>query len=249
MFPIQYLVILKIVTYLYSKVYSTTNQEFKMTITYLLYDGITALDVVGSYEFLSRVPNTKIKFASQYKGLIKTDAGILTLFAEYSLDEITKTDVLIVPGATISFLEMVQSKQVLNWIKAIHEKTTYTVAISSGSVILGAAGLLAQRNVTSHWYAKRFLESYDVVLSNKRFVQDGKIITTEGVTASLDLGLFLSEKLSSPEMAQAIQLILEYEPKPHTTKGFRSEVSIEITEMAKRKIKDMAFKNSAESII
>lgn len=220
-----------------------------MNITYLLYDGITALDVVGSYEFLSRVPNVKIRFAALYKGPIKTDAGLLTLQADYSIDEITKTDVLIVPGATISFLEMVQSKQVLNWIKNIHEKTTYTVSISSGAVILGAAGLLKERNVTSHWYAKRFLESYDVILSNERFVQDGKIITSAGVTASLDLGLFLSEKLSTPEIAQSIQLILEYEPKPHTDKGFKSKANGDIAELAKRKIKDMAFKNSAESII
>lgn len=220
-----------------------------MNITYLLYDGITALDVVGSYEFLSRVPNTKIKFAALYKGAIKTDAGMLTLQADFSLDEITKTDVLIVPGATISFLEMVQNKQVLNWIKSIHEKTIYTVSISSGAVILGAAGLLKDRNVTSHWYAKRFLESYDVVLSEERIVQDGKIITTEGVTASLDLGLYLAEKLSTPEIAQSIQLILEYSPKPHINKGYNSEADFLITEMAKRKIKDMAFKNSAESII
>lgn len=220
-----------------------------MNITYLLYDGITALDVVGSYEFLSRVPNAKIKFVGIYKGAIKTDAGVLTLEAAYSLEEISKTDVLIVPGSTISFLEIVQNKKVLNWIKSIHEKTIYTVSISSGAVILGAAGLLKERNVTSHWYAKRFLESYNVFLSDDRIVQDGKIITTGGVTASLDLGLYLSEKLSTAEIAHCIQLIIEYEPMPHTQKGFRSIADNITLEAAKRKIKDMAFKNNAESII
>lgn len=220
-----------------------------MKITYLLYDGITALDVVGSYEFLCRVPQAKIQFVGIYKGEIKTDTAALRLHTDFVLDDIKSTDVLIIPGATISFLEVIQNKNVLQWIRNIHETTRYTTSISSGSIILAAAGLLDKKTATSHWYSKRFLESYDVRISNKRYVQDGKIITSAGVTAGMDLALHLCEMLSDAETAHAIQLILEYEPEPHITAGFMKNADIKTIERAKRKIKDDAFRNSASSII
>ncbi len=220
-----------------------------MKITYLLYDGITALDVVGSYEFLSRLPQAKIQFAGTHKGEVKTDSTILRLHTDFTIDEITSTDILIIPGATISFLEVIQNKKLLQWIRNIHESTRYTTSISSGSIILAAAGILDKKIATSHWYSKRFLESYDVTISNKRYVQDGKIITSAGVTAGMDLSLHLCEILSDAETAHAIQLILEYEPEPHITAGFMKNADKKTIERAKRKIKDDAFRNSASSII
>lgn len=220
-----------------------------MKITYLMYDGITALDVVGSYEFLCRLPQAKIQFVGVYKGVIKTDTHALKLNSDFILDEIKETDVLIIPGATISFLEVIQNKNILQWIRKIHETTKYTVSISSGSVILAAAGLLEHKNASSHWYSKRFLESYDVKISNKRYVQDGKIITSSGVTAGIDLALHLCELLSDAETAHVIQLVMEYDPEPPFEDGFMKNASQKTIEKAKRKIKDDAFRNSASSII
>ncbi len=220
-----------------------------MNITFFIYDGCTALDVVGPNEILSRMPDVKIQLAALWKGEIQTDSTFLRLHATHKISEIDKTDVLIIPGSTVTFLEILQNKTVLSWIKGLYPKVKFMCSVSSGSIILAAAGILEGKKATSHWYSLRFLADYGVRIVEDRYVKDDNIITAAGSTAGLDMALYLAAVLSGSETAKAIQLMLEYEAQPPFNAGNLEKASKDTMILAKKKLKEDALRSGILTLI
>ena len=214
-----------------------------MEIIIYIYNGLTALDAIGPYEVLSRLPKAKVKFVGEQKGVIVTDTHFLKLVAEYDITEISHADILLIPGSTVGFIREAKKKPVLSWIKALHEKTTWTTTVCSGSIILAAAGLLKGLEATSHWGAIHLLKQYGVEPVAKRFIQEGKIITAQGVSAGIDMALYLVSQMLGTEKAKAYQLAIEYFPEPPFESGTAETADSKTLAIAKKIMQEDAFKD------
>ena len=184
-----------------------------MDVAILLFDAITPLDAIGPFEVLGRLPGSKIKMVGKEKGAVRTVGGSLSLNADYAISEIERADVLLVPGG-FGADAVATDPDICDWVKRIHETTTWTTAVCTGSLILGSAGLLNGVRATSHWRAVDFLKSYGALPVRERIVFDGKIATSAGVSAGIDMALALAAKIAGQEIAEAIQLGMEYAPQP-----------------------------------
>lgn len=184
-----------------------------MQIAILLYDRFTALDAVGPYEVLSRLPGAKVTFVAEHAGLVTTDTRQLSLNADAALGEVERPDIVVVPGGP-GQAALMQDGPVHEWLRAAHEQSTWTTSVCTGSLILAAAGLLEEKRATSNWQALEQLGELGVDVVEQRVVFDGKLATSAGVTAGLDMALALAAKVAGEQVAQAIQLGIEYDPEP-----------------------------------
>ncbi|PFJ61443.1 DJ-1/PfpI family protein [Bacillus thuringiensis] len=186
-----------------------------MEIVIMLYDGITALDAIGPYEVFAAESNNNIKFVAKTKGLIKLDSKMGYLHADYNFNEITSADILIIPECRPpNFTQLMKDEETLNWILQIHKTTKWTTTVCTGSLILGATGLLNGVNATSHWSCFNLLRSLGAIPTEERFVRHEKIITAAGVSAGIDMALQLIAWEFGDEKSKAVQLMLEYDPQP-----------------------------------
>jgi len=183
------------------------------TIAFLFYEGMTSLDAIGPHTVLAHVPNVEVKHVAHKAGLIKTDAMQLTLMAEYSIEDISQADVLVIPGGR-NATTLKEYPEVLEWIRIIHQTTMWTTSVCTGSLILGAAGLLQGLPATSHWAVMERLKKWGAIPTSQRVVESGKIITAAGVSAGIDMGLTLAAKMAGEAVAKRIQLGIEYDPQP-----------------------------------
>ena len=183
-----------------------------MNICILLFDRFTFLDVVGPYEVLARMPDAKTFFCARAKGLYRDSYGA-GMPAEFSLDEIKSADILLIPGG-YGVDDVLGDKVVLGWIKDIDITTRWTISVCSGSIILAAAGVVNTRRITTHWRRKEQLKKYNVKVVNERYVQDGKYLTSAGVSAGIDMALYLVSQIGGEELAKKIQVGIEYDPLP-----------------------------------
>lgn len=183
----------------------------------LLYEGMTCLDAMGPYEVLASLPGNEILFVADRAGEIRPDTRALGLVADRSIDDVDAADVLVVPGGNEQGVR--ESERHLAWVRKIHETTTWTTSVCTGSLILAAAGLLQGRRATTHWYRHDVLKSLGADPTLERVVEDGKIITAAGVSAGIDMALRLVQKLAGDDVAQAIQLGIEYDPQPPFDSG------------------------------
>ena len=205
-----------------------------MEIVIFLYKGFTALDAIGPYEVVSRLPNAKVKFAAKQKGIIESEYPSLKLVAEYALSEIKQTDILLVPGSTQAFLGVSKDKEVLNEIRRIDATTQWTTSVCSGSVILAATGLLNGVPATSHWGALKRLEELGAQPVKERYVRHGKFVTGAGVSAGIDMALYLTTLLEGESYAQMVQLVVEYYPNPPLATKELGAVPTTVVENAKQ---------------
>ncbi|MEV6006009.1 DJ-1/PfpI family protein [Streptomyces sp. NPDC051976] len=189
-----------------------------MQIAILLYDGFTALDAVGPYEILSRIPGAEVVFTAARPGPVRTDMTSLALTADAALGEVTAPDLLLVPGGP-GTADVLADRSTLDWIRRVDETTTWTTSVCSGSLLLAAAGLLTGRRATSHWICLDDLPALGAVPTPERVVLDGKYATAAGVSAGIDLALHLTGRLAGDETAEAIQLVVEYDPQPPYSTG------------------------------
>ena len=201
-----------------------------MDIAILLFDGFTALDAVGPYETLSRIPGATVTFVAAEAGVRRTDVGSLGLVADRRFDELTEPDILVVPGGPGTDLP-IGHEPTLEWIRHAHAHTQWTTSVCTGSLILAAAGVLAGKEATSHWQALETLEAMGARPRNQRIVVDGKIMTAAGVSAGIDMGLTLAARLAGDEVAQAIQLGIEYDPEPPFDSGSPDKAPAAIVEL------------------
>ncbi|WNM31595.1 DJ-1/PfpI family protein [Streptomyces sp. Li-HN-5-11] len=184
-----------------------------MQIAVVLYDRFTALDAVGPYEVLSRIPGAETVFVAEHTGPVRTDTGALGMVADRSLTEVTRPDVLVVPGGP-GQSDLMEHEPLLNWLRAVDATSTWTASVCTGSLLLAAAGLLEGRRATSHWLALDQLTAYGARPTGERVVVDGKYVTGAGVSAGIDMGLTLLGRIGGDDLAQTIQLTTEYDPQP-----------------------------------
>jgi transcriptional regulator GlxA family with amidase domain len=201
-----------------------------MQIAILLYDKLTALDAIGPYEVLSRLPGAELAFVGAQAGEVRTDNGMLTLVAERSIADVPAPEIVLVPGGPGEVAARAGG-EVLDWLRSAHETTAWTTSVCTGSLILGAAGLLEGKRATSHWLALDALRSLGAHAVSERVVFDGKIATAAGVSAGIDMALALVAKIAGAQVAQAIQLGIEYDPQPPFDAGSPQKAPAEIVEM------------------
>jgi putative intracellular protease/amidase len=184
-----------------------------MQIAILLYDRFTVLDAIGPYQVLSGMPDAEVVFVAEHPGPIRDQVGSLVLSAPAGLADVPRPDIVVVPGGPGQNDQM-QDGPVHEWLRAADQASTWTTSVCTGSLILAAAGLLAGRRATSHWTALDELGSLGVTPASERVVFDGKYVTAAGVSAGIDMGLTLAGRVAGDETAQAIQLMIEYDPQP-----------------------------------
>jgi transcriptional regulator GlxA family with amidase domain len=179
----------------------------------LIYDGLTALDAIGPYEVLRSVPGWEVEFVAKARGEIRTDSGSLGLSADRSLAEVEQTDIVLVPGGKGN-RPLLEDEEVLAWLRRLDQGSTWTTSVCTGSLLLGAAGLLEGRRATGHWLFLEQLREYGAEPVRGRYVEDGKLITAAGVSAGIDMALYLVGREAGPAVAQSVQLGIEYDPEP-----------------------------------
>ena len=199
-----------------------------LKIAILLFDNFTALDVVGPYEVLSKIPNAKIFMIAEKPGLYK-DVKELQILAGYALIDLEDPDILIIPGG-FGIDSLLNNQNIIQWIQHAHASSIYTVSVCSGSLLLGAAGIIKDCKATTHWNRKEQLAKYDVIIQNERYVKDEKILTSAGVSAGIDMSLYLLSLLVNETFAKAVQLGMEYDPKPPFDAGSPEKAPKEIVE-------------------
>lgn len=203
-----------------------------MKIVIFIFDNYTALDIVGPYEVLNKLADSEIYLAGIEKKEYSDKYG-LKISADYSINQVKEADVLLVPGGPgIDYL--LKNKEVLAWIRKIDITTKWTVSVCSGSLLLAQAGILDGKNCTTHWRRKNQLRNYNVTVKNERYIQDGKIITSAGVSAGIDMALYLVSKIAGDEMAKMFQLAIEYDPKPPFDCGSPEKASKSMLDEFKR---------------
>ncbi|WP_134149396.1 DJ-1/PfpI family protein [Mycobacteroides salmoniphilum] len=211
-----------------------------MQIAILAYPGMTALDAIGPYEMLRGLPDAELRFVWHEPGPIVTDSGVLVLGATHSFEETAAPDVVLVGGSTPATMSTAADEGVLNWLRRAHQTTTWTASVCSGSLILGAAGILRGKDATCHWAGQRVLSTFGAnPQRDKRIVRDGKVITAAGVSAGLDLGLWLVGEIAGRPRAEATQLCIEYDPQPPFDTGHMSKASARNKADAARMMKGM----------
>ena len=191
------------------------HRDSGLKISILLFENLTALDAIGPYESISRVPGTKISFVGLRPGYVRTHEGSLGLKVDHSIKDIHGSDLLLIPGGPIEAVEaVVLNNEILDWVRLEHQLSLWTCSVCTGSLILGAAGLIQGKQVSTHWRARDKLADFGAKYSERRISKDGKIITSAGVSAGIDMGLELCELIANRDVAQAIQLAIEYDPRP-----------------------------------
>jgi putative intracellular protease/amidase len=191
-----------------------------MQIAAVLFDRLTALDIIGPYEVLQRLPDAVVTFVGHRKGEVRTENGFLGLTVDATFDEIPHPDVVVVPGG-IGTRALLDDDTVLTWLRQAHETSRYTTSVCTGSLILGAAGLLQGLNATTYWAVLEDLRRFGAEPTSERVVEhlDRRIITAAGVSSGIDMALRLSQLLVDETAARAMQLMIEYDPQPPFDSG------------------------------
>ena len=215
-----------------------------MKIVILLYKGFTALDVVGAYEILCRLPGAEVTFVAKVKGNVVSEYASMQMVANSSLSDIKEADILLVPGSTFAFTQVAQDKELLQQIRRIDAGTKWTVSVCTGAVILGAAGLLADKKATTHWAAMDSLKQFGARQSSERYVRDGKLVTAAGVSAGMDMALYLAGIIAGEEYARMLQLVTEYFPEPPFHTEQIPNVAMQVEEDARSFLKSEMLKMS-----
>jgi putative intracellular protease/amidase len=198
-----------------------------MQIAFVLYDGLTGLDIVGPYDVLRQLPGAEPVFAAERAGPVRDDSGRLALVADRALGEVPAPDILVVPGG-FGTRGLLEHEPLLGWLRRAHEASAWTVSVCTGSLLLAAAGLLEGAPATTHWAARDLLASLGARPVAGRVVRHGKIITAAGVSAGIDMALELAGWVAGEPVAQAIQLGIEYDPRPPFDAGSVDKAPAEI---------------------
>jgi transcriptional regulator GlxA family with amidase domain len=213
--------------------------EKKLQVARLLYDGMTALDAIGPYEVLQAPTlGTDVRFVAREKGVKRTDFGRLRLTADYSIDETTSPDILVVPGTP--FPQAVMGDQlVLEWIAQVHRTTKWTTSVCTGALGLAAAGVLQGLKATTHWLALDVLKQFGAIPTKERVVREGKVFTAAGVSSGIDMALTLVGEEFGVEAAQLTQLLIEYDPQPPFDAGSPDKAPLPIVTAAREKFRKL----------
>ncbi len=204
-----------------------------MDIAIPIFDRITALDAVGPYEVLSRLPGASVRFLAASPGPYRTENGFLALTADAALESVPNPEVIVVPGG-YGTRALMEDEAILGWLRAAHETSTWTTSVCTGSLLLAAARLLEGLEATSHWMTLDVLARYGARPVSRRVVEQGKVITAAGVSSGIDMALTLAARIAGEDVAQAIQLGIEYDPQPPFDAGAVDRAPAAVVEMVRR---------------
>jgi putative intracellular protease/amidase len=199
-----------------------------------IFDGLTALDAIGPYEVLSRLPDARVRFLAAEPGAKRTENGMLALTADGALDDLKTPEVIVMPGG-YGTRSLMRDEHMLDWVRAAHATSEWTTSVCTGSLVLGAAGILDGLEATTHWAFMDTLGRLGAVPVNRRVVEQGKVITAAGVSSGIDMALTLAARIAGEDMARAIQLAIEYDPEPPFDGGSIEKASPEIVELARER--------------
>ena len=193
----------------------TTSTFAPIDIVIPIFDRLTALDAIGPYETLQRLPGATVTFIASRTGEHRTENGFLGIMADGIYADKPNPDVIVIPGG-VGTRAAVHDEELLAWVRSAHTGTTFTTSVCTGSLVLGAAGLLDGLTATTHWSAYNALEKLGAIATSDRVVEhlDQRIITAAGVSSGIDMALRLSELLVDDVAAKAMQLMIEYDPQP-----------------------------------
>jgi len=200
-----------------------------MNIAIVLYDRFTVLDAIGPYQVLSGLPDAEVVFAAEQAGPVADEKGSLLLTATAAFTDVPRPDVIVVPGGP-GQRDQMQNGPLHEWLRSADQSTVWTTSVCTGSLILAAAGLLTGRRATSHWLALDELGPLGATAVSERVVFDGKYVTAAGVSAGIDMALTLAGRIAGDDVAQAIQLMIEYDPHPPYDAGSPDRAPAEIVD-------------------
>ena len=209
-----------------------------MRIVIFLYDGMTALDAIGPYDVLRQLPGAEVVFVGDTAGIKRTEAQPLGLVADRAFADVTRADILVVPGG-LGQERVMREPATLAWIRRIHDTTTWTTSVCTGSLILAAAGLLRGLRATTHWAVLDELREFGATPVSERVVEQGKIITAAGVSAGIDMALRLVARIAGDDVARGIQLGIEYDPAPPFDTGSPQKAPAYIVDLVRQTLEQM----------
>jgi transcriptional regulator GlxA family with amidase domain len=204
------------------------GEDRLVQIAILLFDQLAVQDAIGPFEVMRCVPSWEVSFVGSQPGEVRAEGG-LGLTVDRTLEQVGEPDLVLVPGGRGSD-RLLDDETVLSWLREVDKQTRWTTSVCTGSLVLGAAGLLEGKRATSNWLFLDHLRKYGADPVGGRFVEDGKIVTAAGVTAGIDMALHLVGREAGPEVAQAIQLGIEYDPDPPFDSGSPEKASAAIVE-------------------
>jgi len=200
-----------------------------MKIALGLYDKFTALDIIGPYQVLSALPDAETFFVAEKRGIVPDDSGAVRLEATRTFAEVRDADIVVVGGGPFTHTLIPAQHPIIGWIRDLHPRTKWTTSVCTGSLLLGAAGLLQDLDATSHWLMLDFLKTLGARPTLKRVVFSGeRIVTAAGVSSGIDMGLALVERIYGRERAEIIQLAIEYDPQPPVDAGSPAKARPEV---------------------
>ncbi|MDH3314362.1 MAG: DJ-1/PfpI family protein [Gammaproteobacteria bacterium] len=203
-----------------------------MNIACLVFDQITLLDAVGPMEVLSRIPGASVRIVAPENKPLRSNKSGFRLIPDCVLEELTSADIVLVPGGP-GVRPLLEDKRLLDWVRGVHRTTEWTTSVCTGSLLLAAAGLLEGLPATTHWNALSDLERYGAKPVKQRVVVDGKIVMGAGVSAGIDMALTLASLVAGEAVARAIQLRIEYDPKPPFDAGSPDRVDEIVLDLAR----------------
>ena len=215
-----------------------------MKVAIALFDRFTALDAVGPYEVLSRLPGAEVVFVAAEKRIYRTDIGALALLPGASFAEVERADIVLVPGGP-GTRAMMTDEALVGWVRRIHATTQWTTSVCTGSLVLGAAGLLNGVDAVTHWGAMHELAALGANPVEERVVLRGKIVTAAGVSAGIDMALTLAARIAGEEVAKAIQLGIEYDPQPPFDSGHPRKAAPETVQIIAEMMRQTEQANAA----
>ena len=206
-----------------------------MNIAIPIFEGITALDAIGPYEVLSRLPGARVRFVAIEAGPYKTDNRQLTMMADEPLSAVPHPEIVMVPGG-FGTRALLTPNPLLDWIREAHATSQWTTSVCTGSLVLAAAGVLRGLQATTHWAAMDQLAAFGVTPTSRRVVEQGKIITAAGVSSGIDMALTLAARVAGDEVAQSIQLSIEYDPQPPFDAGSPARAPAGVVEVVRARL-------------
>lgn len=208
-----------------------------MDVAIPMYDRFTSLDAIGPYEVLSRLPGAQVTWLAHERGLVCTDNGMLAIEATAAFEELPAPDVIVVPGGT-GTRALLGDERLLAWLRGAHETSAWTTSVCTGSLLLGAAGILEGLRATTHWLELETLARFGAQPTEERVVFEGKVVTAAGVSSGIDMALALAGTIAGDEFAQAIQLLIEYDPQPPYDTGSTAKAGPELTRLVRERAAD-----------
>ena len=188
-----------------------------MKIAYVLYPDFTALDLVGPYEVISRWPDADVRFLACSMEPVRSDRG-LTVLPTDTPDTLPDPELIVVPGSQ-NPVPVLGDTVLIDWLRAAAPRSQWTASVCTGAGLYAAAGLLEGKRTTTHWGFRDNLRAMGVTVVGDRVVRQGTHVSGAGVSAGIDMALSLTERVHGRELAETLQLLIEYDPQPPFASG------------------------------